>query len=40
MGGGPNHRYAMSAAVKTQMIAQGWAPEGYGPNQVIMCAPQ
>jgi hypothetical protein len=40
MGGGPNHRYTTSATIKAQMIAQGWIPEGYGPNAVIMCAPQ
>jgi len=39
MGGGPNHRYTTSATIKAQMIAQGWIPEGYGPNAVIMCAP-
>jgi serine protease len=40
MGGGPNHRYTTSPAVKAQMIAQGWIAEGYGPDQVIMCAAQ
>jgi serine protease len=40
MGAGPNHRYTTSPAVRAQMIAQGWVAEGYGPNQVIMCATQ
>jgi hypothetical protein len=35
-----NHRYTTSTAVKTQMIAAGYVAEGYGPNQVDMCAPQ
>ena len=35
-----NHRYTASAAVKDQMIADGWVAEGYGPNAVDMCAPQ
>jgi serine protease len=39
MGGGPNHRYTTSIAIKAQMIALGWTPEGYGPDAVIMCAP-
>lgn len=34
-----NHRYTTSAAVRQQMLAQGWLAEGYGPDQVIMCAP-
>lgn len=34
-----NHRYTTSAAVKAQMIAQGYAAEGYGPDAVAMCAP-
>jgi len=34
-----NHRYTTSAAVKTQMLAQGYAAEGYGPDAVAMCAP-
>jgi cytochrome c553 len=35
-----NHRYTISLAIRQQMQALGWLPEGYGPNQVIMCAPQ
>jgi hypothetical protein len=33
-----NHRYTTSATVRQQMLAQGWIAEGYGPDQVIMCA--
>jgi uncharacterized delta-60 repeat protein len=35
-----NHRYTTSVVVKNQMIASGWVAEGYGPDQVDMCAPQ
>ena len=35
-----NHRYTTSAAVRASMIAAGWVAEGYGPEQVIMCAPR
>jgi hypothetical protein len=38
-GGAPNHRYTTSEAIRTQMIAQGWIPEGYGALGVIMCSP-
>jgi serine protease len=34
-----NHRYMTSLAVRATMVANGWVAEGYGPNQVIMCAP-
>jgi len=34
-----NHRYTTSLFVRSQMIAAGWLPEGYGPNAVAMCAP-
>jgi hypothetical protein len=34
-----NHRYTTSATVRQQMLGQGWVAEGYGPSQVIMCAP-
>ncbi len=35
-----NHRYHdRSRRSATQMVAQGSIAEGYGPNQVIMCAP-
>jgi len=35
-----NHRYTTSPAIREQMVAAGWLAEGYGPDQVIMCAPQ
>jgi hypothetical protein len=35
-----NHRYTTSTAVRQTMVAAGWIAEGYGPGQVIMCAPQ
>jgi probable HAF family extracellular repeat protein len=35
-----NHRYTISTAVKSSMVANGYIAEGYGPNQVDMCAPQ
>ena len=38
-GGAPSHRYTMDRAVRAQMIAQGWVPEGLGPDGVQMCAP-
>jgi hypothetical protein len=39
-GAAPNHRYTTSLAIRAQMIAQGWVPEGYGAIGVIMCSPQ
>jgi hypothetical protein len=38
-GGAPNHRYTTDLAAREQMIAQGWVPEGLGPNAVEMCSP-
>lgn len=38
-GAAPNHRYTIVLAVRAQMIAAGWVPEGYGDIGVIMCAP-
>lgn len=38
-GGAPNHRYTTSPAVHSQMIAQGWTPEGLGTLGVIACVP-
>jgi len=26
-------------AVRSQMVARGWLPEGDGPDLVVMCAP-
>ena len=39
-GGAPNHRYTTDLAVRAQMIAKGWVPEGRGSNPVQMCSPQ
>lgn len=39
MGAAPNHRYTTSLATRATMIAQGWIPEGFGPDAVGMCAP-
>ncbi len=38
-GGAPNHRFTTSEAVRNQMIADGWVPEGTGIG-VGMCSPQ
>ena len=38
--GDSNHRYTTSTAIKAQMIAAGYVAEGYGPDQVGMCAPR
>jgi len=35
-----NHRYVVSATLRASMQARGWIPEGYGPQAVVMCAPQ
>ncbi|MFO1324677.1 MAG: hypothetical protein U1F15_11505 [Burkholderiales bacterium] len=34
-----NHRYTVDRNLRAQMVAKGWVAEGYGPDQVIMCAP-
>src|SRR5207342_663430 len=34
-----SHRYPVDRALRDQMVAQGSIAEGYGPSQVIMCAP-
>ena len=34
-----NHRYTIDPAVRQDMIAEGWIPEGYGPDGVVMCSP-
>ena len=39
-GAAPNHRYTTDLSVRSQMMAQGWVPEGYGSIGVIMCSPQ
>ena len=33
-----NHRYMLSQLLRSQMEAQGWIREGYGPDATIMCA--
>ena len=35
-----DHRFITDRAIRTQMVAQGYIAEGYGPDKVIMCAPQ
>jgi hypothetical protein len=36
-----NHRYLTDRALRDQMVAsQGYVAEGYGPDDVAMCAPQ
>ncbi|MFO1413950.1 MAG: choice-of-anchor D domain-containing protein [Burkholderiales bacterium] len=37
-GGAPNHRYTTDPAIRSQMIAAGWIPEGNGLG-VTMCSP-
>jgi YVTN family beta-propeller protein len=39
MGGAPNHRYTPDRAVRNQMLAAGWIPEGSGPDLVFACTP-
>ena len=39
-GGAPNHRFTTDFNARAQTIAQGWAPEGLGPDGVAMCAPR
>jgi hypothetical protein len=39
-GGAPNHRYTTNFNVRGQMLAQGWVPEGLGPDGVETCAPR
>ena len=34
-----NHRYLTSKNGVQSMVAKGWLPEGYGPDSVVMCAP-
>ncbi len=35
---GANHRYTTDTAVRAEMIAKGYLPEGYGRDGVAMCA--
>ena len=34
-----NDRYMVSRALRDQMVARGWLPEGDGPDLVVMCSP-
>jgi len=34
-----NHRYTTETAVRSEMIAKGYLPEGYGPLGVALCTP-
>jgi hypothetical protein len=40
MGGAPNHRYTTDRAIRDQMLALGWLPEGNGPDVIFACVPQ
>ena len=33
-----NHRYTTNIASRDQMVARGYIAEGYGPNNVTLCA--
>ncbi len=35
-----NHRYTTNPAIRDQMLARGYVPEGYGPDAVAMCVPR
>jgi len=35
-----NHRYTTDPAIKAQLVAKGYMPEGSGPDGVAMCAPR
>ena len=37
--GAPNHRYTIDPAVRADMIAKGWMPEGFGAEGVGFCSP-
>jgi hypothetical protein len=36
--GAPNHRFTTDATLRSQLIGQGWVPEGAGLG-VTMCSP-
>jgi photosystem II stability/assembly factor-like uncharacterized protein len=38
-GAAPNHRYTTDLNERARMLAQGWVPEGLGPDGVEMCSP-
>jgi hypothetical protein len=33
-----NHRYTTDPIIKSEMVARGWVPEGYGNDAVFFCA--
>lgn len=37
--GAPNHRYTTDPAIRADMMAKGWVPEGFGVEGVGFCAP-
>ncbi|MCC7217978.1 MAG: hypothetical protein IT517_14470 [Burkholderiales bacterium] len=37
--GAPNHRYTTDPAIRADMMAKGWVPEGFGAEGVAFCAP-
>jgi plastocyanin len=37
MGGAPNHRYTISAAIADEMLSKGWAFEGNGATRAFAC---
>ena len=37
--GAPNHRYTVDPAVRADMMAKGWLPEGFGAEGVGFCSP-
>ncbi len=34
---GPNHRYVADSKLRDAMVRAGWASEGYGPDNVMLC---
>jgi hypothetical protein len=38
MGAAPNHRLITDPAVQSEMVTQGWVPEGQGIG-ITMCVP-
>lgn len=35
-----DHRYVVSRALRARLLADGWVPEGYGPDAVALCTAQ
>ena len=40
MGGAPNHRYTVNAAIRDQMLVAGWSFEGNGATKAFACVPE